>query len=68
MSPQPMAAIPSHLSIYPADVAKRAAITWAHTSLVTCPTCHGPALVGYLDGAPVAYACHKCAPSCAVKS
>jgi hypothetical protein len=55
-------ALPPPLSIYPADIAKRAAVKWAHTHLVTCPTCHGPALVGYLDGEPVAYACHKCGP------
>jgi hypothetical protein len=52
--------LPSPLSIWPADRAKLAAVNWRHTHLVACPTCSGPALVGYLDGAPVAYACHKC--------
>jgi hypothetical protein len=52
--------LPSPLSIWPADRAKLAALTWSHTNLVACPTCRGPALVGYLDGAPVAYACHRC--------
>lgn len=49
-------------SCYPADVAKRAAICWRHTRLVICPSCHGPALVGWLDREPVAYACHRCGP------
>jgi len=57
-----MEQLPDINSIYPADIAKRAAVKWAHTHLVTCPTCHGPALVGYLDGEPVAYACHRCGP------
>jgi hypothetical protein len=55
-------ALPPPESIYPADIAKRAAVKWGHTHLVTCPTCHGPALVGHLDGEPIAYACHKCGP------
>ena len=52
--------LPSPLSIWPADRAKLAAVTWRHTSLTLCPTCHGPALVGYLHGAPLAYACQRC--------
>jgi hypothetical protein len=44
----------------PADRAQLAAVTWRHTSLTLCPTCRAPALVGYLDRAPVAYACHRC--------
>jgi len=47
-------------SIYPADVAKRAAITWRHSATETCPTCHGPSLIGFLDGKETARACHRC--------
>lgn len=52
--------LPDPDSIYPADRAKRAAVVWRHTNLVICPSCYGPALVGYLDAAPVAYACQRC--------
>jgi hypothetical protein len=55
-------ALPCPLSAYPADVARRAAVTWGHTNLLRCPTCQGPALVGYLDRHPVAYSCHRCGP------
>lgn len=52
--------LPSPDSIWPADRAKLQAVTWRHTNLVACPTCRGPALVGYLDRRPVAYACQRC--------
>ena len=57
-----MSALPPPDSIYPADIAKRAAVKWGRTRLVNCPTCREPALVGYLDGSPVAYACQRCGP------
>jgi ribosomal protein S27AE len=47
-------------SIYPADVAKRAAIQWRRTNLVTCPRCNGYVLAGWLDGVPLAYVCQRC--------
>ena len=55
-----MKTLPSPHSAWPADAAKRAAVVWGHTRLVICPSCRGSALVGYLDGKPVAYACHRC--------
>lgn len=58
--PEKSMALPSPLSIWPADRAELAGVTWRHTSLTLCPTCRGPALVGYLDRQPIAYACHRC--------
>jgi hypothetical protein len=49
-------------SCYPADIAKRQAITWRHTIQKQCPTCEGPMLVGYLDEVPSFYVCHRCEP------
>lgn len=54
--------LPPRESIYPEHRLLYAAITWGRTVQVCCPTCREPALVGYLDGAPVAYSCHRCGP------
>ena len=54
--------LPPQASIDPKDVIVRASVTWGHTRLVVCPACLKPALVGWLDAKPVAYACHKCGP------
>jgi hypothetical protein len=55
-------ALPPPETAWPAERAKLAAVRWGHTHLTLCPTCQGPALVGWLDGEPVAYACHRCGP------
>lgn len=56
-------ALPHPDSIWPEDRLKRALVEWRHTLQVRCPGCQGPALAGWLDGTPIAYACHRCGPA-----
>jgi hypothetical protein len=50
-------------SAWPAARALLAAVVWRHEPAERCAGCSGPLLVGRLDGAPVARACHRCGPA-----
>lgn len=54
--------LPPPDSIYPADIAKRAAVEWRHTRNAACPGCRGPMLAGWLDRELVGLVCHRCGP------
>jgi hypothetical protein len=52
--------LPPTASIDPKDRIIHACVTWAHSETTTCPSCHGPALEGALDGKLVGATCHHC--------